>query len=499
MTTDLTNCDRELIEIPGLIQPHGILLTLQEPELEILQVSENIQQILGIPTENLIGKPLSVLLSQGKVKEISQYLIEDNLEVVNPLDLKIKSAVASVNQKKYLQNFKGILHRSGTALVMELEPSPVTTSKQVIKFYHLLKEAIALLRATENLNDLAATLAKQVRLITGFDRVMIYQFAPDNSGTVLAEDKAKNLETYLGLHYPAFDIPLPARNLYYNSWLRLIPSVNYQPAKLIPTDNPITETPLNLSHANLRSVSPCHLEYLQNMGVAASMSISLINDKRLWGLIACHHYTPKYVDYEMRKACEFLGQFASLELAYQQEQEMNRYRSQVKLIQEQLRTALSQEASFIESVFQRNQLAVMNLVHAQGAAIILENEISLLGETPTLNEVQALMNWLLEKQGQAIFVTDSLSKIYPQAQQFSAIASGILVISIVLQQKSYHIIWFRPEQIQTVNWAGNPHTSVSITSDDEMRLTPRKSFELWQEIVKETSPGFLTSEEKSLG
>ncbi|MBD2209917.1 response regulator [Nostoc linckia FACHB-104] len=494
MTTDLTNCDRELIEIPGLIQPHGILLTLQEPELKILQVSENIKQILGIPAENIIGKPLNVLLSQGKVKEISQYLREDNLEVVNPLDLKIKSAVASVNQKKYFQSFKGILHRSGTALVMELEPSPVTTSKQVIKFYHLLKEAIALLRATETLNDLAATLAKQVRLITGFDRVMIYQFAPDNSGIVLAEDKANNLETYLGLHYPAFDIPQQARNLYYNSWLRLIPSVNYQPAKLIPTDNPITETPLNLSHANLRSVSPCHLEYLQNMGVTASMSISLINDKRLWGLIACHNYSPKYVDYEMRKACEFLGQFASLELAYQQEQEMNHYRSQVKLIQEQLRTALSQEASFIESVFQQNQLAVMNLVHAQGAAIILENEVSLLGETPALNEVKALMNWLLEKQCQPIFVTDSLSKIYPQAQQFSAIASGILVISIVLQQKSYHIIWFRPEQIQTVNWAGNPHTSVSISSDDEMRLTPRKSFELWQEIVKETSLPWQSAE-----
>ncbi|MBD2338846.1 response regulator [Calothrix sp. FACHB-156] len=494
MTTDLTNCDRELIEIPGLIQPHGILLTLQEPELKILQVSENIKQILGIPAENIIGKPLNVLLSQGKVKEISQYLREDNLEVVNPLDLKIKSAVASVNQKKYFQSFKGILHRSGTALVMELEPSPVNTSKQVIKFYHLLKEAIALLRATETLNDLAATLAKQVRLITGFDRVMIYQFAPDNSGTVLTEDKANNLETYLGLHYPAFDIPQQARNLYYNSWLRLIPSVNYQPAKLIPTDNPITETPLNLSHANLRSVSPCHLEYLQNMGVTASMSISLINDKRLWGLIACHHYSPKYVDYEMRKACEFLGQFASLELAYQQEQEMNNYRSQVKLIQEQLRTALSQEASFIESIFQQNQLAVMNLVHAQGAAIILENEVSLLGETPTLNEVQALMNWLLEKQCQPIFVTDSLSKIYPQAQQFSTIASGILVISIVLQQKSYHIIWFRPEQIQTVNWAGNPHTSVSISSDDEMRLTPRKSFELWQEIVKETSLPWQSAE-----
>ncbi|MBD2337916.1 response regulator [Calothrix sp. FACHB-156] len=485
---NLTNCDREPIHIPGLIQPHGVLLVLREPELKILQVSENVEQILGITAENLIGKSLGVLLSQGKVKEIAQYLTQDTLKVFNPLNLKIKRvAAASANQKAHWQSFKVMMHRSEGLLLMELELSRINTSKEVLKFYHLLEEAIAQLRTAENFDDLLAIIVKQVRLITGFDRVIIYQFASDHSGVVVAEENANHLNSYLGLHYPASDIPQQARQLYYNSWLRLIPNVNYQPASLIPANNPINGTPLNLSHANLRSVSPLHIEYLQNMGVAASMSISLINEKRLWGLIACHHHTPKFVDYETRKACEFLGQFASIELVYQQEHELNRYRSQVKLIQEQLRTNLSQEVGSIEAVFQSNTEALLNLVHAQGAAIILHNEVSLIGATPSMEDVQALVTWLLHEHCQPIFVTDSLPQLYPQAQQFAMIASGILAISILLQQKSYHIIWFRPEQIQIVNWAGNPHKPVSISSDGEMRLTPRKSFELWQQTVQETS------------
>ncbi|MBD2358239.1 response regulator [Tolypothrix sp. FACHB-123] len=479
----------ESIHIPGLIQPHGLLLTLGEPKLEILQISENVKHILGINGEKLLGKPLNYLCSKTKFKEICQYLQQDNLEVFSPLELRIRSFLpSSAKHKTQWQNFRAILHRSDGLLVMELEPSKVTKSKEFLKFYHLLKEAIAKIRQPESFNDLLTTLVQQVRQITGFDRVMVYQFAKDNSGVVVAEDKATHLETYLNLHYPASDIPEQSRKIFSENWLRLIPDVNYQPVRLIPHNHPISNTPLNLISAHLRSVSPCHQKYLQNMGVTASMTISLINEKRLWGLIACHHYNPKYLDYETRKACEFLGQFASVELLYQQEQEINRYRFQVKSIQEKLRQAFTQETSLIESVLRRKQADLLNLVHAQGAALILDNEVSLLGETPSADEVQALMAWLLEKERQPMFVTDSLWQLYPQAQQFKAVASGILAISIVLRQKSYHIVWFRPEQIQTVNWAGDPHKAVSIsTIAGEMRLSPRKSFELWKQTVEAKS------------
>ncbi|MBD2773207.1 response regulator [Iningainema tapete] len=486
---NLSNCDREAIHIPNLIQPHGLLLTLREPQLEILQVSENVEQVLGMTALELLGQPLSRLCSKTKVKEISQYLKQDYLEVFNPLELIIHNfPTSSDHQKVNSQNFRGFLYRSDGVLVMELEPSQVTRNRRVLKFYHLLREAIAKIRQTETFKDLVETLVKQVRKITEFDRVMVYQFASDNSGVVVAEDKAEHLESYLDLHYPASDIPQQARQLYYETWLRLIPNVNYQPARIIPTNNPVSGMPLNLSNANLRSVSPLHLEYLQNMSVAASMSISLINEKRLWGLIACHHMTPKYVDYETRKACEFLGQFASVELVYQQEQEINCYRQQVKLIQEQLQQAFAQEASLIETVLRRNEVELLNLVHAQGVAFILDNEVSLLGQTPSQNEVQSFIAWLLKQDARAMFVTDFVSQLYPQAQQFKTVASGILAISVVLRQKSYHIVWFRPEQIQTVNWAGNPNKPVSMsTADGEMRLTPRKSFELWKETVQAKS------------
>ncbi|MUG96051.1 response regulator [Scytonema sp. UIC 10036] len=486
---NLSNCDREPIHIPGLIQPHGLLLTLCEPQLEILQVSENVEQVLGIAAQELLGQPLTRLCSKTKVKEISQCLKQDNWEVFSPLELRFRSVpTSSANQKAEFQSFRSLLHRTDGVLVMELEPGEVTRSQQVLKFYHLLREGIAKIRQTKTFKDLVETLVKQVRQITGFDRVMIYQFAVDNSGVVVAEDKAEHLESYLNLHYPASDIPQQARQLYYENWLRLIPNVNYQPVQLIPTNSPINGMPLNLSRANLRSVSPLHVEYLQNMSVAASMSISLINEKRLWGLIACHHSTPKYVDYETRKACEFLGQFASVELVYQQEQEMNRYRLQVKSIQEQLRQTFANDASFIELVLRHNEVELLSLVHARGAALILDKEVSLLGQTPSYSEVQAFMTWLLQQETRAMFVTDSISQLYPQAQQFTSVASGILAISIVLPQKSYHIVWFRPEQIQTVHWAGDPNKPMSTsTSNGEIRLTPRKSFELWKETVQAKS------------
>lgn len=485
---DLTNCDREPIHIPGLIQPHGVLLTLREPQLEIVQVSANIEQLLGITAKQLLGQPLSRLCSQRKVQEISQYLKHENLEVFSPLELNIHSVPkVSNNPKLPARNFRAIVHRSDGLLLMELEPGKISTSKQSLQFYHLLKNAIAKIRQTEKFNDLLTILVEQVRQITGFDRVMVYQFATDNSGIVVAENKAAHLESYLNLHYPASDIPQQARKLYYENWLRLIPDVNYQPAPLIPPHNPLTQMPLNLSNAHLRSVSPLHLQYLQNMGVTASMSISLINEKRLWGLIACHHYSPKYVDYETRKACEFLGQFSSVELVYQQQQEVNHHRLQVKLIQEQLRQAFAKEVSFIEPVLRRNQVELLNLVHAQGAALIIDNDISLLGETPSADEVQTFITWLSAQERQPIFLTDSLSQIYPQAEQFKAVASGVLVISILLRQKSYHIAWFRPEQIHTVHWAGDPQKPVSISADGEMNLTPRKSFELWKQTVEATS------------
>ncbi|WP_338038153.1 response regulator [Neosynechococcus sphagnicola] len=278
-----------------------------------------------------------------------------------------------------------------------------------------------------------------------------------------------------------------------------MPDVNYTPAPLIAPHNVPIDPPLDLRDCILRGVSPYHIDYLQNMGVAGSLTISLVNDQHLWGLIACHHYSPKWVDYETRKTCEFLGKFAAIELVQQQEQELTHYRLQVKAIQDRLQQTFLSEPNFIQQVLTRNATELLDLVHAEGVAIVLDQELSLIGKTPSLEAVQGLLTWLLQQDQQEIYVTDCLARVYPPAQAFKQTASGILTISIVVHQRSYHLLWFRPEQIQTINWAGDPSSAVRIDPKGEKHLTPRHSFELWKETVSETSLPWESPEIEAAG
>ncbi|MEG4069515.1 ATP-binding protein [Microcoleus sp. Pol11C2] len=482
--TNLEECSEESVYAPGHIQPHGIVLLLQEKSLNILQVSDNVEVFFGISVAELLGQPLPWLFGHEQVQEIVRYLNQEKLKINNSFELKIPL------RNGQIQTFRSTLHQLADELILELEPQLTIENNHSMDFYQRLQTVILNFRSAFGLSDLAQTIAREVKAMTGFDRVMIYRFEADDHGVVIAEEKESYLESYLGLHYPAIDIPVPARKLFYSNWVRQIPNINYTPARLIPTNHPLTNTPQDLSACVLRGVSPYHIEYLQNMGVAGTLTISLIDDRRLWGLIACHHYSPRLVDYETRKSCEFLGQFASIELVHQQERELNVYRSQAKTIQDKLQQAFRRESNFIEQVLTENASQLLDLVHAQGAAILLDGRLTLVGQTPSESEVDELVQWLLQHNKERVFATASLSQLYPQAQQFNDRASGVLAISIFLcyaKQKSYHILWFRPEQIQTINWAGNPQDAVSIDEIGKMHLCPRKSFELWQETVREMS------------
>ncbi|MGE5657609.1 MAG: ATP-binding protein [Actinomycetota bacterium] len=484
--TTLEECSEESIYAPGEIQPHGIVLILQEADLKILQASENVEQFFGISAEALLGQPLQKLFSRRQVRKIANCLTQNHL-AIDHFELKKYQRMSQNNLPQKSQIFRSTLHRITDGLILELEPQFSRDKTVSLQFYHHLQTAIFKLRSTLNLSDLAQSLAKEVKTITGFDRVMIYRFEADDHGVVIGEEKENHLESYLGLHYPATDIPVPARKLFHRNWVRQIPNINYTPSRLIPINYPLTNTPLDLSDCVLRGVSPYHIEYLQNMGVAGSLTISLIDGQRLWGLIACHHYSPRLVDYETRKTCEILGQFASLELVHQQERELNVYQTQVNAIQEQFKQAFVRNPNFITQVLTQNATQLLDLVHAEGAAIVLEGQISLMGRTPSAEDIRELLLWLSQQNQDEIYLTNCLVRTYPIARKFKDTASGILKLSIVLHQRSYHLIWLRPEQIQTVNWAGNPLQSVSLDPDGAKRLTPRKSFELWKETVKETS------------
>ncbi|VXD14715.1 sensor histidine kinase [Planktothrix paucivesiculata] len=468
--------DEQPIHILSQIQPHGILLVLEEPRLKILQVSHNIESILGISTETILSQYLENLLDPFQMERIDIGLKQDNLDFINPTKIWIK-----IKGDDYVI-FDGVFHRNSLGyLILELEPATSQENIPFLSFYHLAKVSINQLESSSKLLDFCQIIVQEVQKITGFDRVMLYKFDPEGHGEVIAEEKRQDMEPYLGLHYPASDIPKPAREMFSSNWIRLIPDAAAEPVKLFPEINPISHQPTDLTCSILRSASPCHRQYLQNMGVGSSLTISLIKEGKLWGLIACHHLAPKYISYELRKACEFLGRVIFSELSERENTEDYDYRIQLNQIQSALIDAMSQEENFIDGLTQ-HQPNLLDLTSAQGAAIYFGGQFTLIGKTPPKADLIFLVEWLQKRSQQEVFYTDSLAKLYGDAQGFKDIGSGLLAISI--SHKNY-VIWFRPEVIQTVKWGGNPDQAFETHHiEDQVFLSPRKSFEQWKETVR---------------
>ncbi|MGB3204802.1 MAG: ATP-binding protein [Crinalium sp.] len=476
---ELSSLKQAPIHVSGQIQPHGVLFVLQEPELKILQFSSNVPKIFGIAAEDIIGKNLDEVLDTFQVEKLKAGISADSLDFINPTKLWVRKA-----GDDYLV-FDGVLHRNADGfLILELEPAISNENIPFLSFYHLARTSINQLQATSNLREFCQIIVQEVRKVTGFDRVMLYKFDDDGHGSVIAEEKLESMEPYLGLHYPESDIPQPARKLFASNWIRCIPDTSSQPAQIIPAQHPASQRPLDLTLSILRSASPCHIEYLHNMKVGASLTISLIKDQKLWGLIACHHQTPKYVAYELRKACEFLGRVIFSEISAREETEDYDYRIKLTYIQSALVEYMSQEENFIDGLV-KHQPSLLDLTNAQGAAICFGENYTLIGETPKEEDLNFLVQWLRNNINEEVFYTDSLPHLYPDAERFKNFASGLLAIPI---SKRNYVLWFRPEVIQTVNWGGDPTKAFELTQlDGNVRLSPRKSFELWKETVRLTS------------
>lgn len=469
---DLTSCDREPIHVPGRVQPHGVLLVLAEPDLRIMQASTSTAQYLGRAAESLLGQPLAALLGDEYVQYLRNTL---DIETIDQNPLYIWTSQLGAGG----QHFDGLIHRHNGALILELEPSH-TASAPRSDFYRMVKTVVARLQGAPSFDAFCNTAVAEVRALTGFDRVMIYTFDADGHGSVIAEALAPNVPSFLGLHYPASDIPQQARALYLRNWLRLIPDVRYTPADVVPTLTPDTGAPLDLSYATLRSVSPIHLEYMANMGVRASMSISIIDDGALWGLIACHHLSPRYLPYEVRAACEFLGQAFSLQLTAKRDSEDHQYRAQVNTVGLRLIQQIA-EVHPLDYALTAGRPSMLDLVDAGGAALCIDGQIVSLGQTPTDDQIRTLIAWLGAQPERGIYSIASLATACPELANCKDTASGVLAAPISRAQGEY-LLWFRPELLQVVNWGGEPTKAVEL-HDDGVRLRPRRSFELWQQMV----------------
>lgn len=489
-TVNLTNCDREPIHIPNSIQPHGVLMILSEPDLRIIRVSENTFEILGLTPANLLDRLLGEFISGEHIEAIGKCL-DRSFEHINPIPLSFYSP-----EDFSPLSFNGIVHRAiGGEIVLELEPTVSTIKNDFFQFYHQIKNTLTKMQMALNLTELCNLIVQEIQAITGFDRVMIYRFNEQGDGTVIAEAKPDDREAFLGMHFPDTDIPKQAKHLYTLNWLRLIPDVNYQAIGLASNQEEGSEAlpSLDMSYCSLRSVSPIHIEYLKNMEVAASMSVSLIQNQQLWGLISCHHHTPKFIPYEIRTICEFLGQLMSTEIANKETNENLDYKLYLKTLQGQFVERLARTDDFVSELI-ADPDTLLKLTGAAGVAVCQSNvDITPIGQTPNLEQIKTLLNWLLDHYKQDLFVTDSLSGLYPLAEEYTAIASGILAMAISKIQHRY-IIWFRPELLQTVNWAGNPDKPKRLEEDGTITIFPRQSFELWQETVHGKSSPWLDCE-----
>ena len=468
---DLSSCDREPIRTPGSIQPHGFLLTLSA-ETQVLQASANLAQWLGIGAQAAIGGSLA--------------------DVLGPAGERLARALQTVelgNRPFYIDtitagnasHFDVLGHRWDDLLILEFEAVERAGAADFRHLYALLGDFLLKIDQTQTVESVAEQAAHHVRMVTGFGRVMVYQFDRDGHGHVMAESKEEHYHSYLGQRFPASDIPAQARELYAASRIRLIQDANYVPAQLVPSENPVTGARNDLSFAALRSVSPVHLQYMRNMGTLASMSVSLMVKGRLWGLISCHNESPCPLPFEKRSACEQLGQVLALCIESREDASDLQFRLDVRRMMVAMLGNLTKGADIIEnmgSVFPE----LLRFARAGGVAIVADERVLTYGDTPDVPAIEELVSWLeLQGHGHEVFHTDQLSNLYPAAAALRRNASGLLAMSISRVHKHY-LLWFRPEVVHTIEWAGNPHEKESVPGT-MAQLTPRTSFATWREVI----------------
>ena len=450
-----------------------------EPSFRIRQVSANVADLLGRSVADVLNEDLSALIGTEQAATLRQAASAfGDLRQRNPLELEIEVAGRP-------RAFDALLHREpGGILLVEIEIAYGERPFSFPNTYQAVRSSVEDLNRAGGLTELYDTAARAVRDLTGFDRVMVYRYDRDYNGEVVAEAKRDDLNSFLGLHYPASDIPAQARAMYEKNWLRLISDVDYTPAALVPATDPESGSPMDLTHATLRSVSPIHIEYLKNMGVRASMSISLLRRGRLWGLIACHHYSgPHLPPYGARAAAEFLGSTLSLRMVDRFDEDQLRERLAAQSLLNHLTAATLDDSESLATTLLGTP-SVIDLLPATGVAVNVGGEYRVLGSTPPDEVVDAVAAWSRAERDE-IAVTECLSRDLPTVRVDPEVAAGALALNLPDGQ---YVIWFREEAVRSVDWGGDPHNkAIAVQEGDGVRLSPRRSFERWREVVDKCS------------
>ena len=487
MTLDISSCDREPIRIPGKIQPHGIFIAVDSQTFQVTDVSENVSTHFifkaqeNLTADSIFKNGLAALIESQSLHQFLASLRNQDQKISNPVRLQLDPQVFTSDGQNEIDV---IVHRSQESVLIEFEKK----NNEAVSFSAVYSQIDLAIRSIEESKDLPSLFdesAKQIRLLTGFDRVMIYRFDAEWNGRVLAEAKKESMTSFLDLHFPASDIPKQARELYLTNWLRIIPDVQYLPANLLSVRS--DPKPLDLTLSVLRSVSPVHIQYLKNMGIGASMSISVIRDGVLWGLVACHHESSLFVPYDVRQGCEFIGKFLSLQLAAKEKLQSVESRASKRSIISELEKQMKVEkaGNFLAALLgnpEAHSKKLFDLIEAEGVAVLYRGRVLSRGQTPLPEQIIELANWLRSHhEDKDVFATDRLAKLFEGATRYKKVASGVIAISVPEPEPTY-VFWFRPEVIQTVKWSGSPEKSME-QGPQGPQLTPRHSFAEWRQTV----------------
>jgi light-regulated signal transduction histidine kinase (bacteriophytochrome) len=473
------DCDSEPIHIPGSIQPYGMLVVADRNSLSVTHVAGDVEGRLGVI--DWLGRSVGDLITDPLAQKVAR--LADSTAVS-----------AHIGQ---FETLRGELldvsaHPTPDGVLIEIEPASDSVAAPSA-ILGALEAAGAGFERAAGLKSLCDRAAAEFRQLTGFDRVMVYQFLDDEAGVVLAEDRDPGLPSFLNHHFPGSDIPRQARALYLRNLVRVIPDAGYRPAPLRPARP--ADNPLDMSECVLRSVSPVHLEYLRNMGVAASASVSIVKDGVLWGLIACHNATPRRLSFDQRVSCRVLAGGLARQIKAKEEAETYRERLRLRGFEDDLLGALAPDQP-VEMALADRMAELQKIVGADGVAMLRQGGIHSHGVCPGDGDLQNLAAWLRPRAANQPFAVEALGRQFPKARPYAALAAGVLAVS-VSPDEGFMIIWFRAETAQVIDWAGNPHKAA--LPGPAGRLTPRASFEAWrQSVIGEARP-WTTAEIEAAG
>ncbi len=471
---DATFCGKLPIHQVNAVQPHGVLLLVDRDLRQVLQVSENVTELLGRPAAEIVSLPFTSLVAADSLRTLEVTLREAAQDKV-PLGIRFLKGNTDYNVPCLVHGLE-----EGYIIEATLQQYFTQPSQSFVDIYQRYKQIVQLLSRSEDVEQLCHVVAREVRKWSGFDKVMIYRFDESWNGTVLAESAEEGMELYKGFTFPASDIPKPAREMYAKNPYRLIPDREYTPVRLHPVLNPVTNGFTNLLNADLRSVAGVHVEYLKNMGVMASMSTRILYQEKLWGLIACHHRTPKFLSFEECSIIEMISQILTEKISALQLTEAAQMRKQMNLHFAQIVERISEKNNLLEA-FTENAGVIKKFLQAGGVALSWNGHIETEGETPAAEEIETLIYWLRNKARDGIYHENSLSRVFDEGKQFAAAASGILALPIQ-PDKGHYLIAFRPEWQNTISWGGNPNDAVRF-EPNSTAYHPRYSFKAWQETI----------------